>query len=511
VGVVGERVVALGDLGQREAHRAINVSGLFVTPGFIDIHAHSDLALLVDGRAASKVRQGVTTEVSGQCGFSAAPLAGQARGELEVWAARFGVEPSWHSLTEYLEAIEGEGIALNFGTLVGHANLRYAVMGGANRPSTSSEREAMGCMLSQALEEGAFGLSSGLSYAPCAYADLSELVALAQVMAAHGGLYASHIRNEGLRLEAALGEAMKVGRSSGVPVQISHLKLASRAHWGQAGEVLARLDAARAEGLDLNWDQYPYTAAATTLDAVVPPPFHAGGTAVLLQRLQKKQERARIAQTLRADTDSDWENMALDPGWDAIMLSFHPTRPDLVGRTIAQIAAEEGSDALQTALDLILETGAQVECVIYCMDEGDVATILSHPCTMIGTDAEALAADGPLSAGMPHPRTYGTFPRVLARHVREKRLLTWEQAIHKMTGLPAARLSLCDRGVVREGAYADLVVIDRAIIADTATYAEPHRYPEGIHHVLVNGLFVVYEGRQTEQRPGRALRHSRSA
>jgi len=511
VGVLGERVVALGDLRQREAHRAINISGLFVTPGFVDIHAHSDLALVVDRRAASKVRQRVTSEISGQCGFSAAPLAGQARDELRVWAARFGLEPSWHSLTEYLEAIEGEGTALNFGTLVGHANLRYAVMGGANRPATSSEREAMSGMLAQALEEGALGLSSGLFYAPCAYADMAELAALAQVMAAHGGLYASHIRNEGLRLEAALEEAMEVGRSSGVPVQISHLKLASSAHWGQAGKVLARLDTARAEGLDLSWDQYPYTAAATTLDAVVPPPFHAGGTAVLLQRLQKKQDRARIAQALAADTESDWENMALDPGWDAITLSFHPTRPDLVGRTMAQIAAEEGSDPLQTALDVILETEARAECVIYCMDEGDVATILSHPCTTVGTDAEALAADGPLSAGMPHPRTYGTFPRVLARYVRERGLLTWEQAIHKMTSLPAARLSLCDRGVVREGAYADLVVIDPAIIADTATYAEPHRYPQGIRHVLVNGRFVVYEGRQTEERPGRALRHPHCA
>jgi N-acyl-D-amino-acid deacylase len=509
VGVVAKRVVALGDLRQREAHRAINISGFFVTPGFVDIHAHSDLALLVDRRAASKVRQGVTSEISGQCGFSAAPLAGQTRDELGIWAARFGLGPSWHSLTEYLEAIEGEGTALNFGALVGHANLRYAVMGGANRPATSSEMEAMSGMLAQALEEGALGLSSGLFYAPCAHADVAELVALAQVVAAHGGLYASHVRNEGLRLEAALDEAMGVGRSSGVPVQISHLKLASRARWGQAGQVLARLDAARAEGLDLTWDQYPYTAAATTLDSAVPPPFHAGGTAVLLQRLQKEQERTKIARTFAADAEGDWENMALDPGWDAITLSFHPTRPDLVGRTIAQIAAEEGSDALQTAFDLILETEAQVECVIYCMDEGDVATILSHPCTMIGTDAEALAADGPLSAGMPHPRTYGTFPRILARYVREKGLLTWEQAIHKMTGLPATRLGLCDLGVIREGAYADLVVLDPAIIADTATYAEPHRYPEGIQYVLVNGRFVVYEGHQTGERPGRALRHPR--
>ena len=506
VGIVGEHVVALGDLRRREAHRATDVSGFFVTPGFIDIHAHSDLTLLVDSRAASKVRQGVTSEISGQCGLSAAPLSGQARDELHFWAARFRLEPGWHSLADYLATVERQGMALNFGTLVGHGNLRYAVMGGADWPATPAEREAMAKMLAQALEEGALGLSSGLFYAPGSYADLSELAALGQVVAAYGGLYASHIRNEASRLDAALEEAMEVGRTSGVPVQISHLKVASRARWGQAEQILDRLDAVRAEGLDLGWDQYPYTAAATSLDAVIPPSFHAGGTAALLQRLRNQQDRARIARALGAEAESDWENLALDPGWGAITLSFHPTRPELVGRTIAHIATDSGSDALETALDLVLETQAQAECMIFCMEEGDVATILRHPCTMIATDAEALAADGPLSLGMPHPRTYGTFPRVLAHYVREQRLLTWEEAVHKMTGLPAARLGLCDRGVVREGAFADLVVFDPAEIADTATFTEPRRYPEGICHVLVNGRFVVYDGCQTDERPGQALR-----
>jgi len=507
VGVAGGRTVALGQLRDRETRRAIDASGMYVTPGFVDIHAHSDLTILIDPRAASKIRQGVTTEISGQCGVSAAPLAGQARDELRVWAARYELEPGWNSLADYLAAVEGEGIAINFGTLVGHGNLRQVVMGSADRPADGSEIRAMAEVLSQNLEEGALGLSSGLFYAPGSYADIAELAALAQVAAAHGGYYASHVRNEARRLEAALQEAVEVGLRSGARVQISHLKLASRANWGEAQKVLAQLDAARAKGLDLGWDQYPYTAGATSLDAVVPPAFLAGGTAALLRRLRTEESRAQIAQAL-ADANSSWENLALDPGWKDITVSFHPNRNELHGRSIAQIAASEGSPPLHTALDLIVETEAQAEIVIHCMDERDVAAILRHPNTAICSDADALAADGPLAEGKPHPRTYGTFPRILGRYVREQGLLTWEEAIYKMTGLPADRLRLRDRGVVREGAFADLVVFDPQTIADTATYDDPHRYPEGIRHVLVNGRFVVQEGRQTEERPGRVLRRS---
>jgi N-acyl-D-aspartate/D-glutamate deacylase len=307
-------------------------------------------------------------------------------------------------------------------------------------------------------------------------------------------------------MESAVQEALGVARASGVPVEIAHLKLASRDHWGQAEQVLAHLDAARAEGLDVGWDQYPYTAASTILSAAVPPQFHAGGTAALLQRLQDPQERAQIAHTIRTDVEGDWENLTSDSGWDRILLSSHPTRPELAGRTIADIAAADSAVPLETTFDLILETEAKAMIVDFCMDEGDVATILRHPSTVVVTDAEALAADGPLSAGTPHPRAYGTYPRVLSRYVREQGLLTWEDAIHKMTRLPAERVGLRDRGVVWEGAFADLVVLDPEAIADTATYAEPHQYPEGIHHVLVNGRFVVQDGVQTEERPGSVLR-----
>jgi N-acyl-D-amino-acid deacylase len=507
VGVVGERVAALGQLREKETRQAVDVSGMYVTPGFIDIHAHSDLTILVDPRAVSKVRQGITSEISGQCGISAAPVAGHARDEVRIWAARYELEPDWNSLADYLAVIEREGAALNFGTLVGHGNLRQVVMGGADRPASGQERQRMAEILAQNLEEGALGLSSGLFYAPGSYADVAELSALAEVAASHGAYYASHIRNEGLLLDASLQEAMEVGRRSGARVQISHLKLASRAHWGEAPRVLAELDAARSAGLDLGWDQYPYAAAATSLDAVVPPAFHAGGTAALLQRLRADEGRTQIAEAL-ADDNSSWENLALDPGWEGITISFHPGRHDLQGKTIAQIAASRSSPPLETALDLVVETEAQAEIVIHCMDERDITAILRHPNTTIGSDAEAVAADGPLAEGKPHPRTYGTFPRVLGRYVREQGLLTWQEAIHKMTGLPASRLRLRERGVVHEGAFADLVVFDPHTIADTATYADPHRYPEGIRHVLVNGRFVVYGGSLTDERPGRVLRGS---
>ncbi len=506
VGVAREQVVALGDLRPHKAHRRVDVSGLSIAPGFIDIHAHSEVSLLIDGRAASKVRQGITSEISGQCGLSAAPLLGQAKDEFSFWAARWGVVPDWDSLTDFLGILESQGIAVNFGTLTGHGNLRNAVMGSVSRSPTPVELDAMAKMLGQSLEDGALGLSSGLFYSPGSYADSAELAALGEIVAAHGGLYATHVRNEGPRLEWAVQEALEVARATGVAVEISHLKLASRDHWGEAERVLAYLDVARAGGLDLGWDQYPYVAASTTLDAAVPPQFHDGGMEALLKRLQDPQERAQIAHSIRADVEGDWENLSVDSGWERIVLSFHPSRPELAGRTIADIAAADGTDPLETALDLIVETEAKAMVVDFCMDDRDVATILCHPSTSVVTDAEALAADGPLAAGAPHPRAYGSFPRVLGRYVREQRLLTREEAIRKMTSLPAERVGLRDRGVVREGAFADLVIFDPDTIVDTATYAKPHQYPEGIQHVLVNGRFVVQDGVQTDERPGRVLR-----
>ncbi len=506
VGITGDRVVALGDLQGREARHVVDASGLIVAPGFIDLHAHSELTLLADGRGASKVRQGVTTEISGQCGFSAAPLLGLARDELPVFMNRLGLEADWVAMADFLARLEGQGLALNFGTLVGHGNVRYAVMGGADGPAAPTERQAMALLLAQALEEGGLGLSSGLFYAPGSYADHGEMAALAREAAVRGGLYASHIRNEAGGLFASVDEALAVGRAAGVRVEIAHLKLASRDRWGQADRLLAHLEAACSEGLDLGWDQYPYPASATSLDAIIPPPFHAGGREALLGRLRDPASRAAIAAALGPGEEQPWESIQESSSWDRLLISSYPPQPELAGRSLTDIAGERGQEPLEAALDLILESGAQAGMVHFSMDERDVATILLHPLTAVVTDAEALAVDGILAEGVPHPRAFGTYPRVLARYVRERGLLSWEEAVRRMTGLPAERLGLRQRGVVREGAFADLVVFDPASIADTATFTAPHCYPEGIRHVLVNGQFVVREGQQTQSFPGRVLR-----
>ncbi len=506
VGIAGDQIVALGDLRAREARETICASGLIVAPGFIDLHAHSELTLLADGRGASKVRQGVTTEISGQCGYSAAPLLGLARDEIPVFMNRLGLEADWETMAGFLARLEAQGLALNFGTLVGHGTLRYAVMGGSDRPAAPGERQAMARLLAQALEEGGLGLSSGLFYAPGSYADHEEIAALARVAAARDDLYASHVRNEAGGIFASVDEAMAVGRATGVRVEISHLKLAGRGQWGQAGRLLARLEAARAEGVDVGWDQYPYPASATSLDSVVPPPFHAGGTEGLLARLRDPAARARIAATLAGDAQGDWESVLEGSGWDRILLSSYPPQPELAGRSVAEIASQRSQAPAETALDLILESAAQAEMIHFSMDEDDVAAILHHPLTAVVTDAEALAADGPLAEGVPHPRAYGTYPRVLARYVRQEGLLSWEEAVRRMTGLPAERLGLCDRGSVREGTFADLVIFDPEAAADTATFLAPHSYPEGVRHVLVNGQFAVRDGGQTAARPGRVLR-----
>jgi N-acyl-D-amino-acid deacylase len=506
IGITGQRITAIGDLREREAHQVLDISGLFITPGIIDIHGHSDLSLLADSRAASKLHQGVTTEISGQCGISAAPLFGHTRNQLSTWINVVGVEPTWTHMWEYLEQLEKKRLAINYGTLVGHSNLRYAVTSGEDSALKPLELIEMRVILAQALEEGALGMSSGLFYTPSSYADESEISALCGTLDLFNGLYATHIRNEGSNLERSLQEAIRVGVSVDVRVHISHLKLASRSLWGQAERILALLDHARQRGIDLSWDQYPYAAAATTLDAVIPPRFHSGGSDALRQRLRDPQMREAIIQAIKNEVDTEWENVVFESGWDHIQISSHPTRREWVGRTVTDIAAENGRDPYEMVLDLVLESPSQVEMIDFCMHEDDVEAILRHPATIIVSDAQTLAPDGPLSQGLPHPRAYGTYPRVLGYYVRERNSLTWEEAVHKMSAMPAERLDLEARGLIRQGYFADLMVFDPQMIADRATYTDPHRYPTGIQHVLVNGEFALRDGEQTEARAGQVLR-----
>lgn len=499
VGVREGRIARLGDLTAARAARRLDARGRVVAPGFIDVHSHSDESVLVNPRLESTLRQGVTTVVVGNCGGSSAPAVGLAAEELERDIARFDLERTWTSFGEYLEAIEARGTALNFCSLVGHGTLRQSVMGGERRPPTAGELAAMRAMLASCLEEGAVGLSTGLIYAPSSYADTDEIVALAEVAARYGGLYASHIRNEGTRLFEAVEEAIAVGRRSGARVELSHHKAAGRANWGRVKRSLAMIAAAREDGVAVVADQYPYTASSTGLSVVVPGWAHEGGTAALVERLRDPDVRRRIRE----------EATETERRWDAIVIARARQHRELEGQTVAAIAAERGVEPLETACDLLVAEEGRVAVVIHSMHEDDVQEVMRAPFVCVGSDSSAVAPYGPLAEGKPHPRAYGTFPRVLGRYVRELEVLSLEEAVRKMTSLAASQVGLRDRGVVAEGCWADLVVFDPLTVADSATFEDPHRYPAGIDAVIVNGALQLADGEASAGLHGRVLRLGR--
>jgi N-acyl-D-amino-acid deacylase len=473
------------------------------------MHSHSDWRLWGNRRAESKIRQGVTTEVVGNCGFSPAPVNPAFREDLRGFALYIppGLDLSWRSVGEYLDRFEGDGCALNVVQLVGHGTLRIAAMGFARRPPTAAELDTMRRLVAESLEGGAWGLSTGLIYAPGSFADTGEIVELARVAARGGGFYASHIRGEGTTLLDAVSEAIRIGREGGLPVEVSHLKAAGRLHWGKVTEALALIDGARADGLDVTADAYPYTASSTTLRTLLPDWALEGGIEATLARLADSTTRARITAEVEAGTGSR-ENFAANVGWDAIMIAYAPTRRDAEGRRLSELGRAWGLAPSEAALRLIEAERGKASMILFQLDEADVRRVLAHPQVMIGSDGSALAASGELAQGMPHPRNYGTFPRVLGRYSRDEGVLALEQAIYKMTGLPARRLGLADRGVIRVGARADLVVFDPRTVEDRATYEAPHQYPRGIEHVLVNGRLVIRDGEHTGSLPGRVLRRS---
>ena len=507
VAIEGNRIVHIGRLESAVARQVIDATGKAVAPGFIDIHTHSELPLLVDGRAMSKVMQGVTLEVVGNCGTSPGPRTpvvearlralAPADDELQQW--------TWQTTGEFMDKLQQRGIALNVAFLVGHGSLRTAVMGTEQRPPTPVELRQMQERLRLELEQGALGLSTGLIYAPSMYAQTEELIALARVLREMGRIYASHIRGEGDTVAEAIDEAITIGRQTGVPVQISHLKATGRQNWGRAPALLRLLEQARGDGIDVMADQYPYVASSTTLTAVLPPWALSGGIPQLLRRLQDPTQRALIRQQITEDVDG-WVPLLRGCTFaDLIIASFAPD-PSLEGQSLADIAAQRGLDPSELTLQLLEEAGGEVSIIRFAMSEEDVRTILQHPLVMVGSDGSALAADGPLSRGKPHPRAYGTFPRVLGHYVRDERVLSLPEAVRKMTALPAMRLGLKERGRLVAGYRADIVVFDPATVAERATWANPHQYPCGIEWVLVNGVPVVAHGQHTGARPGRVLR-----
>lgn len=506
VAIRGDRIAEVGEV-VGPAVREIDVSGRIVAPGFIDMHAHTDTLLLVDPRAESKVAQGVTTDVCGNCGSSPGPLLhetalAQARASLR----RYGLEPTWRTLGEFLDELERRPLGINFVTLVGHGNLRASAMGYENRPPTARELDRMQGLLADELEAGAFGFSSGLIYPPGCFCDTEELVALGRVLARRGGFYATHMRNESHALEEAVEEALRVGQEGGCPVQISHHKACGRSNWGRVERTLRRIERAREEGVDAHVDQYPYTATSTGLGTVLPRWVHEGGAQAALERLRRPDTRRRILDELREAGRSGYYADA--GGWGQIMVAAVQTPGNrwTEGLRIPEIAESLGIEPEEAIVRLLDEEELLVSIVHFTLCEEDVERVMTHPLTMIGSDGSARSTSGPLAAGKPHPRSYGTFPRILGRYVRDRGLLPLETAIHKMTGLPAAKLGLADRGLVRPGAFADLVVFDPQRIRDAATFTDPHRTPEGIEAVFVNGVQAVEGGRLTGRLGGRVLR-----
>lgn len=507
VALRGDRIAALGYLPGAAARETLDVSGLVVAPGFIDMLGHSETNVLIDNRAFSKITQGVTTEVTGE-GGSIAPLTDALVAEDSAFMKRYNLAIDWRDLDGYFERLERSGSAVNIATFVGATQVRRLVIGDGDRHATAAELERMTALVDTAMQQGALGLSTSLIYAPAVYAPTEELIALARAASRRGGIYATHMRNEGANIDAALDETFRISREAEIPVEIWHLKVAGRPNWGRMPHVLARLDSARAAGIDVTADQYPYIASATSLDATIPSWAQAGGTDSLLARLQDPPTRARIRRDMLAD-ESRGENMYRGPGGaDGILVAsvFADSLRRLQGKRVGEIARERRRDPVETVFDILLADHARTGAIYFSMNEADLQAAMRTWWVAVNTDYGAVAPDGPLSTGRPHPRTYGAFTRILGHYVRDLGLLPLEAAVRKMTSLAAQRAGLADRGLLRPGAFADVTVFNPATVADSATFEDPHRPSAGIVHVFVNGRAVLRAGRLTDARPGRGLR-----
>ena len=507
IGIKAGRIVAIGRLGKAPATRRIDAGGRVVAPGFIDMLGQSELTILVDPRVPSKIFQGITTEITGE-GGSAAPLAGHYRAELQPTFQHLGIKADWSDFAGYFGRLERQGIGINIASYVGATTVRSIVIGGDNRAPTTAELAQMQALVRQAMQQGAVGVSTSLENAPAPYASTEELIALAREAAAFGGIYATHMRSEGDGIVAALDETFRIGREAQIPIEIWHLKVAGKANWGRMADVIARINAARTAGIDVAADTYAYTAWFNDMSAFVPPWAHDGGTAKLIERLKDPESRARIRRdmlTPSSDWDNEWSEVE---GPKAILIGVvnNPALKSLQGKTIEEIAAARSRDPLDTLLDILIEDNAQTGCAVFGMNETDVALALVQPWTSINNDSSGASPEGILGAEHPHPRAYGTFPRILRKYVREEHQLSLEDAVRKFSALPAGRLRLADRGLIKLGLWADIVVFDPETITDRATFSEPNQLATGMRWVLVNGVPVIEDGKATGARPGKVLR-----
>jgi N-acyl-D-amino-acid deacylase len=507
VAIRGDAIAAVGDLADADASEVVDVQGLAVAPGFINMLSWSTLSLILDGRSQSEIRQGVTLEVFGE-GVSMGPVNETVKRYLtEQLPPEIELDVAWTTLGGYLEHLVSRGISTNVASFVGATTVRVYVIGFEDRPPTGDEMSAMRELVRTAMEEGALGVGSSLIYAPAFYAGTEELVELSRVAAEYGGIYISHMRSEGDRLLESVDELLTIARESGAPAEIYHLKAAGRSNWNKLDAVIEKVEVARASGLRITADMYTYTAGATGLDAAMPPWVQEGGFEAWSGRLRDPAIRTRVAAEMDAPAE-DWENLYLAAGAEGMLLvGFrNPDLRHLIGRTLAEVAQERGTSAAETAIDLVVEDGSRVGTVYFLMSEENVRRQVALPWVSFGSDEASQAPEGVFLDRRPHPRAYGTFSRVLGRYVREERLLSLEQAIHKLAALPAKNLGLRRRGTLEEGSFADVVVFDPSTVADTATFDDPHRFAVGMIHVFVNGEQVLRDGEHTGATPGRVVR-----
>ena len=505
--VKGDRIAAVGNLSQGTAARVIDAQGLVVAPGFIDMLGQSETYVLIDPRVMSKVMQGVTTEITGE-GESIAPINERQIKEQEEFLRRYNLTVDWRTLDQYFTRLEKQGSGVNLGTFVGATQVREYVIGYEDRQPTASELEQMKKLVGEAMLDGALGLSSSLQYVPARFAKTPELVELAKAARQFGGIYATHQRSEANTIDASLDKVFEIAKKAQIPVEIWHLKTAYKNNWGRMPHVLNRIKQARDEGLDITADIYPYIAGSTALGASLPPWALEGGTERMLTRLRDQQTRQRLKKEI-SETQTAWENIYLGSGGPSgVLVSSVVNREleSLQGKRISEIAAEQKKDPLDAVFDLILADSGQTGAIYFMMTEDDMRTAMKAPFVSFCTDSGSRATDGPLAGSKSHPRGWGSYPRILGRYVRDEKLLSLETAIHKMTGAPAARVGLRDRGLLKEEMFADITVFDPNKVIDRATFEMPNQYPIGIEYVLVNGKISVDKGQRTAALAGRALR-----
>jgi dihydroorotase/N-acyl-D-amino-acid deacylase len=509
IGIRQGRIAAIGNLTGATARRTIDARGMVVAPGFIDMLGQSELTILVNPHLPSKIYQGITTEITGE-GSSVAPVNDAILKADRVGYEHYGINPDWRTFHEYFARLEKQGMGINLASYVGATQVRRMVLGDDDRAPNATELERMQTLVRDAMRDGAVGVSTALQYAPAPYASTEELIALAAEAAKFGGIYATHMRSEADAIIPAVDEAVRIGREARIPVEIWHLKTAGKANWGRMPEVIAHIQQARDSGVDITADTYAYPAGFNTFSAIIPPWAHDGGDAKLIERLKDPVIRARIRREMETP-GGHWENEWQEvTGPESILVGAvaNPKLLPLQGKTVAEIARLWGKDPFDTIFDLLIEDHAYTNVALFIMSEPDIALALAQPWVSICNDSEGTAPDGLLGKEHPHPRAYGTFPRILRKYVREEKKLTLPDAIRKFSALPAQRMRLTDRGVLKEGMWADVVVFDPETIRDLATFENPNQLSEGMRFVLVNGVPVIDEGKMTDALPGKVLRGS---